>query len=167
MKLLFPGLLGALALTACATTPAETTATAPAQPAAAPMVHTVLTAKDVKWMPGPASMPAGAQVALLHGDPSKPDVFVMRLKFPKGYVLPPHRHPGTEIVTVISGTFRLGEGETADRAKAKPLPAGSFFAFSPGMPHYAFADVETVVQLSAVGPWGLTYVNPADDPRRK
>ena len=91
----------------------------------------------------------------------------MRLKFREGYVLPPHRHPGTEIVTVISGTFRLGHGEVVDRAKAQPLNAGSFVALSPGMVHYAMADTETVLQLSTTGPWGLVYANPADDPRNK
>jgi hypothetical protein len=70
-------------------------------------------------------------------------------------------------VTVISGTFNLGMGETADQSKAQPLPAGSFFALPPKMPHYAFIDEATVIQINSVGPWGLTYVNPEDDPRQK
>jgi quercetin dioxygenase-like cupin family protein len=86
---------------------------------------------------------------------------------PKGYHIPPHTHPKPEVVTVISGTFRLGMGKTADQSKAQALPAGSFFALSPGMEHYAFADEDTVVQLNSTGPWGLTYVNPKDDPRQK
>ena len=69
------------------------------------------------------------------------------------------------MVTVISGTFRLGMGETADKAKAKALPAGSFFALSPGMAHFAYADEDTVIQLNSTGPWALNYVNPKDDPR--
>jgi hypothetical protein len=68
---------------------------------------------------------------------------------------------------VISGTFTLGMGEVADRNNAKPLPAGSFFAFAPGMAHYAFTDEETVVQINSTGPWGINYVNPKDDPRQK
>ena len=67
---------------------------------------------------------------------------------------------------MLSGTLRLGEGATADQAKAKPLPAGSFFAMSPGMQHYVYADEETVLQLNTTGPWGLTYVNDKDDPRK-
>jgi hypothetical protein len=51
--------------------------------------------------------------------------------------------------------------------KARPLSAGSFFAFSPGMVHFAYTDEETVVQVSSTGPWGLRYVNPQDDPRQK
>jgi quercetin dioxygenase-like cupin family protein len=93
-------------------------------------------------------------------------MFAMRLKMPKGYRIAPHTHPKPEIVTVISGTARLGMGETPDPAKAKVLPAGSFFAMSPGMPHYFLADDETVIQLNSTGPWSLTYVNPKDDPRQ-
>ncbi|MGH9811139.1 MAG: cupin domain-containing protein, partial [Terriglobia bacterium] len=81
--------------------------------------------------------------------------------------IPPHTHSKPEVVTVISGTFRLGMGENADKDKAQPLPAGSFFALSPGMAHFAFADEDTVVQLNSMGAWGLTYVNPADDPPRR
>jgi quercetin dioxygenase-like cupin family protein len=94
-------------------------------------------------------------------------LFALRLKLPKGYRIPPHTHPKPEVVTVISGTFRLGMGETADESKAKPLPAGSFFALSPGMAHFAAADDDTVIQLNSTGPWSLTYVNPKDDPRKK
>ena len=94
-------------------------------------------------------------------------MFALRLKLPAGYRVPPHTHPVDEVVTVISGTFSLGMGETADQSSAQPLPAGSFFALPPGTPHFVFIDEETVIQISTVGPWGLTYVNPADDPRQK
>ena len=129
--------------------------------------HTVLGANEVKWSPGPPSIPPGAEAAVLYGDPGKEGLFVLRLKLPKGYRLAPHTHPKPEIVTVISGTFRFGMGETADQSKAQPLGAGSFFAMPPGMAHFAFTDEETVIQLNASGPWSLTYVNPADDPRKK
>ncbi|MGH6814482.1 MAG: cupin domain-containing protein, partial [Hyphomicrobiaceae bacterium] len=89
------------------------------------------------------------------------------LRLPKGYRIPPHTHPKPEIVTVISGAMRLGMGETVDPGKAKSLPAGSFFALSPGMAHYAIFDEDTVIQLNSTGPWGLTYINPKDDPRQK
>ena len=87
------------------------------------------------------------------------------LKLPQGYKVPPHTHPVDEVVTVVSGTFSLGMGETADQSSAQPLPAGSFFALPPNTAHYVFIDEETVIQISTVGPWGLTYVNAADDPR--
>jgi hypothetical protein len=68
---------------------------------------------------------------------------------------------------VISGTFRIGMGETADPSKAQPLPAGGFFGFSPGMVHYASTDEDTIIQLNSSGPWSLNYVDPKDDPRQK
>ncbi|MDF1586796.1 cupin domain-containing protein [Marinimicrococcus flavescens] len=122
---------------------------------------------DITWGPAPASLPPGAEAALLYGDPAKDGMFALRLKLPAGYLIPPHTHPRPEVVTVISGTFRLGMGETADERKAEALPAGSFFAFEPDMAHYAFAEGETVVQITTNGPWGITYVNPKDDPRKK
>src|SRR5262249_5302537 len=105
--------------------------------------HKIMSAQEIKWAPGPASIPPGAEAAILYGDPSKEDLFALRLKLPKGYQLPPHTHPKPEVVTVISGTFRLGMGEKADKGKAQPLPAGSFFAFPPDMAHFAFADEDT------------------------
>jgi quercetin dioxygenase-like cupin family protein len=127
--------------------------------------HSIFAANDIKWSPAPPSIPAGAQAAILYGDPGKDGMFALRLKFPKGYAFAPHTHPKPAIVTVISGTFRLGMVETADRTKA--LSAGSFFALQPGMAHFAFADEDTVVQFDSNGPWAITYVNPNDDPRRK
>ena len=126
----------------------------------------VLKPNDVKWGPGPASIPKGAQAAAIYGDASKEGLFALRLKLPKGYHIPPHTHPKPEVVTILSGTLRLGEGPTADQSKTNPLPAGSFFVMSPGMQHYVFADEETVLQLNSNGPWGLTYVNEKDDPRK-
>jgi quercetin dioxygenase-like cupin family protein len=135
-------------------------------PALAADDHNVLAPNDVKWAAGPPSIPKGAQAAVLYGDPSKDGLFALRLKFPAGYHIPPHTHPKPEIVTVLSGTLYFGEGATADKAKAKELPAGSFFSMPPGMAHYVYTDQETVVQLNTVGPWGLTYVNEKDDPRK-
>lgn len=138
-----------------------------ALPASAADEHKIFTPQDVKWSPGPASIPEGAEVAVLFGDPSKEGLFAMRLKMPKGYQIAPHSHPKPEVVTVISGTFRIGMGETADPSKAQPLPAGGFFGFSPGMVHYASTDEDTIIQLNSSGPWSINYVNPKDDPRQK
>ena len=130
--------------------------------------HKMLSPEEIKWASAPPSIPPGAEAVVLYGDPSKDEMFAMRLKFPKGYKIAPHTHPKPEVLTVISGTFRLGMGETADHGKAKAFAPGSFIALSPGMAHFASADDDnTVVQLNSTGPWTLTYVNPADDPRKK
>ncbi len=138
-----------------------------AVPAIGADTHNIFKPQDVQWQPGPASLPKGAEAAVLYGDPSKEGVFAMRLKLPKGYHIPPHTHPRPEIVTVISGTFRIGMGKTADQNKGTPLPVGGFFAFDPGMAHFAYADEDTVVQLNSAGPWGLDYIDPKDDPRQQ
>lgn len=157
MKIELPALTMAVALAGIASTaPADTMDG-----------HTIIAPQEIKWGPAPAVLPPGAEAAVLFGDPSKEGLFALRLKLPEGYSVPPHMHPVDEVVTVISGTFSLGMGETADQSKAQPLPAGSFFALPPGEAHYVFIDEETVIQISTVGPWGLTYVNPADDPRPK
>jgi quercetin dioxygenase-like cupin family protein len=130
--------------------------------------HKMLSPQEIKWAAAPPSIPPGAEAVVLYGDPSKDGMFAMRLKFPKGYKIAPHTHPKPEVLTVISGTFRLGMGETADQTKAKAYPAGSFIALSPGMAHFAGADEDnTVVQLNSTGPWTLNYINQADDPRKK
>ena len=126
--------------------------------------HTVVAADAVKWGPAPPSLPAGAQAAALLGHPSKEGPFVLRLKFPGGYTVPPHRHSKDEFVTVISGRFVAAHGEKVDRT-VKTLPAGSFIHLPAGMPHFALTEGETVVQINGVGPFDVKYVNPADDPR--
>ena len=128
--------------------------------------HTMISPSDIKWVPGPASLPKGAQMAVLYGDPTKEGLFAMRVRLPAGYHIPPHTHPKPEVVTIISGIAHLGPGSTVDRIKTRSLPAGGFFTTSPGTPHYVYIDQETVVQLNSVGPWGITYVNEADDPRK-
>lgn len=145
-------------------------AAAAASPGAAAQTgggHKLVKAEDIKWSPGPASIPAGAQVAVLYGDPGKDGMFAMRIKVPQGYRIGPHTHPKPEVVTVLSGAVRLGMGESGDAAKAEVFSAGSFFALAPGMPHYVSMDEDTVIQLNSNGPWSLNYLNPKDDPRQK
>ena len=129
--------------------------------------HTVVPADAVTWGPAPPSLPPGAQAAVLLGSPAKEGPFVLRLKFPAGFVVPPHRHSKDEFVTVISGSFAIAAGEKVDREASKPLPAGSFVHLPAGMPHYAVAEGETIVQINGVGPFDVTYIDPKDDPRKK
>jgi quercetin dioxygenase-like cupin family protein len=119
----------------------------------------------IEWKPGPAGLPRGAKMAVLEGDPTKEGPFVVRFQFPAGYHIPPHTHPKTERVTVISGALYLATGEALDRNSAKELSAGSFGYWPAGMKHTAWSGGETVIQLHGVGPWQINYVNPADDPR--
>lgn len=128
--------------------------------------HKVFLPNDIQWRAAPASLPAGAEAAVLLGDPAKEGVFVLRLKASKGYRIPPHTHPKPEVVTVISGQFSLGLGPAADRASVEPLPAGSFSTMPQGVVHYVFVDEDnSVIQIDAIGPWSIDYVNPKDDPR--
>jgi quercetin dioxygenase-like cupin family protein len=128
--------------------------------------HMILGPADVQWRDGPGSLPAGAEFAVLEGDPSQRGFFTLRLRLPDGYVIPPHSHPGVERLTVISGTFRLGMGDRVDPQATHALAPGSYFSMPPGMNHFAIAQGETVVQLTSIGPWQVNYVDPADDPRR-
>jgi quercetin dioxygenase-like cupin family protein len=129
--------------------------------------HTILTPGDLKWGEGPEALPAGAMSVPLDGDPKKEEVFHLRIKFPAGYKIPPHWHPVTERITIISGTGKLGLGEKFDETKMKTLTPGSFVSLPPKTAHYVVTEEETVVQLSTMGPWRITYVDPADDPRLK
>jgi quercetin dioxygenase-like cupin family protein len=128
--------------------------------------HTVVHADEVKWGAAPASLPPGAQASALLGSPAKEGPFVLRLKLPKGFVIPPHSHTKDEFVTVISGSFHLTAGEQVDRS-AKGLKAASFVHLPAGMPHFAFTSEETVVQINGTGPFDVVYVDPKDDPRKK
>ena len=131
-----------------------------------PAEHLIYTPDDIEWQPGPGSFQAGAEFAVLEGDPSQPGVFTMQIRMPDGFVIAPHWHPGVERVTVLSGAFHLGHGNALDREAVQRLPAGSHFSLPPQMRHYAIVEGETVIQLSSIGPWEITYVNPEDDPRR-
>jgi quercetin dioxygenase-like cupin family protein len=122
---------------------------------------------SARFGPAPDILPSGATLAVLEGDPTKAGTYVMRLAMPDGYTIPPHFHPADEHVTVLEGTFLVGMGATLNPAKFTPLPAGSFGMLPTGMQHFARAKGATVIQLHGVGPWSLSYVNPADDPRKK
>jgi quercetin dioxygenase-like cupin family protein len=127
--------------------------------------HILLPSADMQWQDAPPVLPAGAEVTALEGDPSKPGPFTLRLRFPADYRIPPHFHPADEHVTVISGTFALGMGDAFDEAKLTELGPGGFAMMRTGTRHFALSRDGAVIQLHGTGPWGLTYVNPADDPR--
>lgn len=124
----------------------------------------VVTPDKIQWGPAPPVFPAGAQFAVIAGDPSKAGPFIVRLKFPDGYRVMPHWHPTAENVTVISGEFHVGMGDKFDESSMLTLPASSVAVVPAHHNHYAMAKGESVVQVNATGPFKLVYVNPADDP---
>jgi quercetin dioxygenase-like cupin family protein len=122
---------------------------------------------QMKWQEGPASLPKGAMIAVLEGDPSKEGPFVFRVKLPDGYRVPPHTHPKIERVTVISGTFNIGMGEKFDEKKTRAMPAGTYGHWPAGMKHFVWTKGETILQFHGSGPWSIQYVNRDDDPRHQ
>ena len=128
--------------------------------------HRMITAGDLKWDDVP-SLPAGAKIAVIEGPMNEAVPFTIRLKFPANYSIPAHSHPAVERVTVLSGTFHMGTGDRLDSQKGMPLGPGDMMIMQPKTNHFGWTKDETVVQLNGTGPWGVTYVNPADDPRKK
>lgn len=114
------------------------------------------------------AFPKGGQTVVLLGDPAKPGLFILRAKFPPNYVVPPHTHPGYETVTVLSGTMGNAMGERFDPSKGKMMEAGSVLGLPANHAHYVWTtDEEVIIQVTAIGPFDLNYVNPDDDPRKK
>ncbi|HEX8076232.1 MAG TPA: cupin domain-containing protein [Chthoniobacterales bacterium] len=132
---------------------------------AAKAEHVMWSGADLKWTDGPPSLPAGAKLAVLEGDPTKAGRFAIRLQMPPGYKIPAHTHPTSEHVTVISGTCALGMGPKYDEATMREMPAGAYAVLPSGMQHFAGTKAGCVVQVHADGPFEVVYVNPADDPR--
>ncbi|WP_409562349.1 cupin domain-containing protein [Hyphomicrobium sp. MC8b] len=119
----------------------------------------------IAWKDEPL-LPKGAKSALVIGDPSKPGVFMAYLKFPANYEIPAHTHPFAEVITVLKGTVWNGMGEKLDREKGSKLGVGASFTLPAGHAHYLWNQEESVVLLTATGPWNIKYINPADDPRK-
>jgi len=129
--------------------------------------HAMVTPDQIQWQVI-GSLPPGAKVAVLEGDPAKAGDFTFRVELPANYVVPRHTHPTVERVTVLQGTFYLGIGEVFERDKAQALPAGSLAIMDTGVPMFAYTGEEPVVfQVNGTGPWGIDYLDPADDPRKK
>lgn len=126
--------------------------------------HSVAAQNSEQWGPAPAVFPPGAEMAVLQGDPSKTEPFTVRLRLPNGYKLPPHTHPTTENVTVLAGTFLAGSGTQFVESQMDAVGQNGFISIPAEHAHYAMARGVTVVQVHAIGPFALTYVNAADNP---
>ena len=129
--------------------------------------HKMVTPGDLKWSDVP-SLPPGAKIAVIEGPMNEAVPFTVRLKFPAHYQIPAHWHPAIERVTVLAGTFYMGAGDKLDRQHSAALSPGSMMIMQPKTHHFAFTQgEEVIVQLNGTGPWGVTYINPSDDPRKK
>lgn len=129
--------------------------------------HKMLTSGGaLKWGPPPPVFPAGAKFAVVDGDPASKGLVTVRLQMPAGYQIAPHWHPTDEHVTVLAGTLAIGMGDKLDKEHSKTLKAGGYAVAPANMHHYAWTATGATVQVHLEGPFGLTYVNPADDPSR-
>src|SRR5262249_55685151 len=121
--------------------------------------------EDIDWKPF-AAFPPSVRLAVLVGDPSKPGPYVIRVKVPHGAKMMPHKHPEDRIYTVMSGVFYIGLGDVFDDSKLQAFPPGSVIVLPGDTPHFHWAKSgEHVTQITAIGPLGMAYVDPRDDPR--
>jgi hypothetical protein len=122
----------------------------------------------LKWMAGPPGLPAGSTFAVVSGDPSKEGMFTVRIKVPANYVVAPHHHPTDEKVSVLSGKLAYGMGDMLNRDTTDSIDPGYHVTLQAGMNHWVFTrESPAMIQVSAMGPFVITYVNPKDDPRNK
>jgi quercetin dioxygenase-like cupin family protein len=127
---------------------------------------TIFVESDLKWNDA-EGMPPGTKMAVLVGDPKQAGPYVLRLKLPAGWKIPPHTHPQDENVTVLSGTVSFGTGVTVVESAFKEMPAGSMVHVPAGVEHFARSTGGGVVQLHGIGPFELHLVNPSDQPPAK
>lgn len=143
------------------------TTAAVAQAPATDMNHVALAPADLKWMPAPAVLPKGVQIAVLSGNPFAEGYSTIRLKIPPHTIFAPHWHPTAESFSVLRGTFYLGVGDKVDKSMAKALPPMGFASMPAMHHHWVYSgDGEVVIDLGFYGPFHIHYVNPADDPSK-
>ena len=127
--------------------------------------HVMVSPEELKWADAPSVGP-GAKIAVIEGPLNQAVPFTFRLRMPANMKIAPHVHPAYERVTVLSGTLHFAHGDAFDAAKTVPLTPGSVAIMPPGAPMYGYTTEETVIQLHGTGPWGIRYLDPAQDPRR-
>jgi hypothetical protein len=97
--------------------------------------------------------PVGADMAVLHGDPSKPGLYIVLVKWTPHHMSHPHWHPNDRFITVISGTWWVGTGPKFDPDKTVAMPAGSYVTHFGKQIHYDGAkDSEAVLEIVGEGP---------------
>jgi quercetin dioxygenase-like cupin family protein len=164
-RLAFVVVAGLASCKSAASDSAPAPAPAPPPSTVAPTAPVRFNLADVPWSDAPPTMPPGAKVAVLEGDPRKPALFTMRLKLPPGARLAPHTHPADERVTVISGSVHVALGDKFDMAQGKVFSAGAFYLNPTPLPHFLWAEEECVLQVTGIGPWSVHYLDTADAAR--
>jgi len=106
-------------------------------------------------------------MAVVSGNPGKKGMFTLQLKMPADYAVPPHSHPTNEVVKVVSGKLHYGMGDKLDMSHAKTLTPRHSVTMKATMNHWVHAPAPATVQVSGMGPFEITYVDPKDDPRKK
>src|SRR5260370_18814867 len=113
------------------------------------------------------TLPPGAQIAILIGDPTKAEIVGWRTKLPANYQIPPHSHPYAEVVTVLSGSVGFGMGEKFEKT-GEMSTSGTLNVVPTKHAHFTWTGNEgAILQVQYTGPTGIDYINPADDPRKK
>jgi len=128
--------------------------------------HVLLNEQDIKWEDAPPFLPPGAKAAILQGIPSEKGLITVRLQLPANYKIPAHWHPNDEHVIVLSGALYMGMGDKLDQNAGKAVKAGGFALVPAKKHHYAYTKEPTTIQVYAMGPFEINYLNPADDPRK-
>ena len=122
---------------------------------------------DIDWKPF-AAFPPSVRLAVIVGQPSQNAPYTIRVKVPHGVKLMPHRPPEDRIYTVLSGVFYIGLGKVFDETKLMAYAPGSLVVLPGGQPHFHWAKSgEYITQVTAIGPLGLGYIDPANDPRNR
>ena len=117
----------------------------------------VLQESEMKWGDTGEPFP-NTQAAVVNGDPSKAGPFIMRWRCPDNYKIAPHVHPATEEVTIVQGTFFIGEGDKFQESNLKPVKQGGFMSMPGGKAHYGMCKGTTVLEIHAIGPWDTTML---------
>lgn len=126
--------------------------------------HKMVAPEAIKWGP----LWPGSEMAVLSGDPTKEgEPFVLRIKVAAGGKVPPHWHPTDEHLTIIKGSLYVGKGEKLDESAGHRLTVGSYVFMPKQMPHFVWTKEDTIVQVHAIGPFKINWINPADDPAKK
>jgi Cupin domain len=120
---------------------------------------------QMKW--GPVDVIPGAKSAVLSGDPSKQETFILEVQWPAGSKIGPHWHSNTERVAIVSGTGVVGMGDNLDPQKGMPITPGGYVSLPGKMHHWFVAQSPVVMLITGEGPFDITFINPEDDPRKK